>query len=212
MKTILCFGDSLTWGTDAATGGRHGYADLWPSSLKAHLGGEIDVVAEGLGGRTTAYDDPTALAERAGTKILPTLLSSHEPIDLVIIMLGTNDLKAKVAGRAIDAMLGMERLVEQVKHHTWRPLYEAPEVLIVAPPIICETADPIFSAMYSGAIEQSEMLASYYADLADEMGCGFFDASSVAVTTPIDGVHLDADNTRAIGKGLAPIVRVMLGI
>lgn len=212
MKTILCFGDSLTWGTDAATGGRHGYADRWPSLLKAHLGGEIDVIAEGLGGRTTAYDDPTALAERAGTKILPTLLSSHEPIDLVIIMLGTNDLKAKVAGRAIDAMLGMERLVEQVKHHTWRPLYEAPEVLIVAPPIICETADPIFSAMYSGAIEQSEMLASYYADLADEMGCGFFDASSVAVTTPIDGVHLDADNTRAIGKGLAPIVRVMLGI
>ncbi|GLQ39260.1 arylesterase [Rhizobium albus] len=212
MKTILCFGDSLTWGTDAATGGRHDYADRWPSSLKAHLGGEIDVIAEGLGGRTTAYDDPTALAERAGTKILPTLLSSHEPIDLVIIMLGTNDLKAKVAGRAIDAMLGMERLVEQVKHHTWRPLYDAPEVLIVAPPIICETADPIFSAMYSGAIEQSEMLGSFYADLADEMGCGFFDASSVAVTTPIDGVHLDADNTRAIGKGIAPIVRVMLGI
>jgi lysophospholipase L1-like esterase len=212
MKTILCFGDSLTWGTDAATGGRHSYADRWPSSLKAHLGGEVDVIAEGLGGRTTAYDDPTALAERAGTKILPTLLSSHEPIDLVIIMLGTNDLKAKVAGRAIDAMLGMERLVEQVKHHTWRPLYDVPEVLIVAPPILCETADPIFSAMYSGAIEQSEMLASFYADLADEMGCGFFDASSVAVTTPIDGVHLDADNTRAIGKGLAPIVRVMLGI
>jgi lysophospholipase L1-like esterase len=212
MKTILCFGDSLTWGACAETGGRHPFRYRWPNVLQAALGENVHVVAEGLGGRTTAYDDPTALAERNGTKVLPTLLSSHEPLDLVIIMLGSNDMKPKVAGKAIDAMLGMERLVEQVQHHTWRQPDERPEVLIVAPPVLCETANPIFAAIYAGSIGESKMIASYYADLADEMGCGFYDASSVAKTTPLDGVHLDAENTRAIGKGLAPIVRVMLGL
>ena len=212
MKTILCFGDSLTWGSDAATRGRHRLDDRWPSVLKAALGEGVHVVAEGLGGRTTAYDDMTAPGERNGTRILPTLLSSHAPLDLVIIMLGTNDLKPTVAGRAIDARLGMERLVEIVQHHAWPLEMEPPGVLIVAPPVISETADPIFSAIYAGSIEQSAMLASYYADLADEMGCGFYDAARVAKTTPLDGVHLDAENTRAIGKGLAPIVRVMLGL
>ena len=66
--------------------------------------------------------------------------------------------------------------------------------------------------MYTGAVEQSSMLASLYADLADEMGCGFFDAGSVASTTPLDGVHLDAENTRAIGRGLEPMVRMMAGL
>lgn len=212
MKSILCFGDSLTWGADAETGGRHPFEYRWPNSLQKALGEDVHVIAEGLGGRTTAYDDPTSLAERNGTKILPTLLSSHEPLDLVIIMLGSNDMKPKVAGRAIDAMLGMERLVEQVRHHTWRDQDNQPDTLIVAPPVLCETANPIFAAIYAGSIGDSKMIASYYADLADEMGCGFFDAASVAKTTPLDGVHLDAENTRAIGKGLAPIVRVMLGL
>ncbi|WP_099867745.1 SGNH/GDSL hydrolase family protein [Pararhizobium haloflavum] len=212
MKTVLCFGDSLTWGADAETGGRHPFGYRWPNVLQKALGDGVHVIAEGLGGRTTAYDDPTALAERSGTKMLPTLLSSHEPLDLVVIMLGSNDMKPKVAGRAIDAMLGMERLVEQVKHHAWRQESDPPDVLLVAPPVLCETANPIFGAIYAGSIEESKMIASYYADLADEMGCGFFDAASVATTTPLDGVHLDAENTRAIGKGLAPIVRVMLGL
>jgi lysophospholipase L1-like esterase len=213
MKNVLCYGDSLTWGSDAATRGRHGLADRWPSVLQAQLGGDIvHVVAEGLGGRTTAYDDYSAPTTRNGTKLLPTLLSSHAPLDLVILMLGTNDLKPGVAGRAIDARRGMERLVEIVQHHAWPLVMERPEILIVAPPIIVETADPIFSAIYRGSIEESHMLASYYADLADETGCGFYDTASVAVATPLDGVHLDAENTRAIGKGLAPIVRVMLGL
>ena len=66
--------------------------------------------------------------------------------------------------------------------------------------------------MFAGGIEQSKMLASLYADLADETGCGFYDAGSVAQTSPVDGVHLDAANTRAIGKGLEPVVRMMLGL
>lgn len=212
MKTVLCYGDSLTWGLDAATGGRHELADRWPSVLQAALGDGVQVIAEGLNGRTTAYDDDTAAADRNGVRLLPTVLSTHAPLDLVIIMLGTNDMKKRVAGRAIDARVGMGRLVEIVRHHAWPLDTETPDVLIVAPPVVRDTGDPVFAAMFAGAPEESAMLASYYADLADETECGFYDAANVAETTPIDGVHLDAENTRAIGKGLAPVVRVMLGL
>ncbi|MCO6385749.1 SGNH/GDSL hydrolase family protein [Aliihoeflea sp. 40Bstr573] len=213
MKTILCYGDSITWGSDAETGGRHAFEDRWPNVLQAALGPDIQVIAEGLRGRTTAFDEHLADCDRNGARILPTVLYTHAPIDLVIILLGSNDMKPAIAGTALAAMQGMRRLVELVKFNAMRDgQSEPPAVLIVAPPPLCETANTEYSAMFAGGVEQSRMLASFYADLADEWGCGFFDAGSVAETTPVDGVHLDAENTRAIGRGLEPIVRMMLGI
>jgi lysophospholipase L1-like esterase len=212
MKTVLCFGDSLTWGFDAQGRGRHAYEDRWPSVLEAALGERVTVIAEGLNGRTTGYDDHLADCDRNGVKNLPTVLHTHMPIDLVIVMLGTNDLKPMIAGSAHAARAGIQRLVGLIRHHEYSFDFDAPEVLIVSPPSFSETADPIFSAVYRGTREESTMLASLYRDLADELGCGFFDAGSVAKTSPVDGVHLDAENTRAIGRGLEPIVRVMLGL
>ncbi|KQV42501.1 MULTISPECIES: SGNH/GDSL hydrolase family protein [unclassified Rhizobium] len=213
MKTILCYGDSLTWGYDAGSQGRHALQDRWPSVLAKVLGPDVHVVAEGLNGRTTAYDDHLADCDRNGARILPTILHSHDPLDLVILLLGTNDMKPLIHGTAFGAVQGLERLIELVRKHAWS--FEAdstPEILVVAPPPICETANEAFAAMFAGTLEQSAMLASLYADLADEKGCGFFDAGSVAETTPLDGIHLDAENTRAIGRGLEPIVRMMLGL
>lgn len=212
MKTVLCFGDSLTWGYDAQNRGRHAYEYRWPSVLEATLGKSVSVIAEGLNGRTTGYDDHLADCDRNGVKNLPTVLHSHMPLDLVIVMLGTNDLKPMIAGSAHAARAGMQRLVGLIRNHDYSFDFGAPEILVVAPPSMCETADPVFSAVYRGSIAESQMLASLYRDLADDLGCGFFDAGSVAVTTPVDGVHLDADNTRAIGRGLEPIVRMMLGL
>ncbi len=102
--------------------------------------------------------------------------------------------------------------MQLIRYHAWPFEYETPEILIVSPPLIRETANSDYAAAFAGAIEQSKMLATFYRDMADEMGCGFFDAASVAVATPIDGVHLDAENTRAIGRGLEPIVRMQLGL
>ncbi|OJV04623.1 SGNH/GDSL hydrolase family protein [Shinella sp. NM-101] len=213
MKTVLCYGDSLTWGYNAETLDRHAFEDRWPSVLARALGPEVTVIAEGLNGRTTAYDDHLADCDRNGARILPTILHSHDPIDLVILLLGANDMKPAVCGTAFGAMQGMERLVSLVRHHAWPfDAQEGPEVLIVSPPPLCETANTAFAAMFAGGVEQSSMLATLYADLADETGCGFFDAGSVAETTPLDGVHLDVRNTRAVGKGLEPVVRMMLGI
>jgi lysophospholipase L1-like esterase len=213
MKTILCYGDSITWGSDAETGGRHAFGDRWPNVLQKALGSDAMVIAEGLRGRTTAYDEHLADCDRNGARILPTVLYTHAPLDLVIIMLGSNDMKPAIAGSALAAMQGMRRLISLVQVNALRDgSAEPPAVLVVAPPPLCETADPEFSAMFAGGVEQSKMLASFYADLADESGCGFFDAGSVAKTTPVDGVHLDAENTRAIGRGLEPMVRLMLGL
>lgn len=211
-KTVLCYGDSLTWGYDVDGPGRHALEDRWPSVLQNALGEGAHVVAEGLNGRTTAFDDHLAGADRNGARILPTILMSHAPIDLIVIMLGSNDMKPFICGHAVGARQGMRRLVDIVRNHDY-PLDEAaPDILIVAPPPLCETGDPDFAASFKGGVEQSRMLASFYSELADLEGCGFFDAGSVATTTPIDGVHLDARNTRAIGKGLEPIVRMMLGL
>ncbi|WP_320195257.1 SGNH/GDSL hydrolase family protein [Agrobacterium rosae] len=212
-KTVLCYGDSLTWGFDAENLGRHAFEDRWPSVLQKALGTDVNVIAEGLNGRTTAYDDHLADCDRNGARILPTLLHSHAPLDLVIIMLGTNDLKRGIgSGNAVGAVKGVERLINLVRSHVWSFDDEQPEILIVSAPHICETGNETFAAMYAGAIEQSQMMGSLYRDLADDKGCGFFDAASVAVTTPVDGVHLDAENTRAIGRGLEPVVRMMLGL
>ena len=213
MKTILCYGDSLTWGSDAETGGRHARQDRWPVVLQAALGDDAQVIAEGLRGRTTAFDEHLADCDRNGARILPTVLYTHAPVDLVILLLGTNDMKPAIAGTAVAAMQGMRRLVSLIELNALRDgSAEPPAILIVAPPPLCETANHEYSAMFAGGIEQSKMLASLYADLADETGCGFYDAGSVAQTSPVDGVHLDAANTRAIGKGLESVVRMMLGL
>jgi lysophospholipase L1-like esterase len=212
MKTVLCYGDSLTWGYSAEIIGRHEFADRWPNVLAAGLGAGVTVIAEGLNGRTTAFDDPTDGADRNGARTLPTVLSTHTPLDLIIVMLGANDMKGWVHGQAIAAREGMERIIDVVRGHGYPLNGKAPDILIVSPPPLCETAEPRFAAMFEGGVAQSQMLASLYADLADETDCGFFDAGSVAKTTPLDGVHLDAANTRAIGRGLEPVVRMMLGL
>ena len=111
MKTVLCYGDSITWGSNAETGERHAFEDCWPNVLQKALGADVRVITEGLRGRTTAYDEHLADCDRNGARILPTILYTHAPLDLVIFMLGSNDMKPAIAGSALAAMQGMRRLV-----------------------------------------------------------------------------------------------------
>ncbi|MDZ5697739.1 SGNH/GDSL hydrolase family protein [Chelativorans sp. M5D2P16] len=210
MKTILCYGDSLTWGYDAEGPGRHAYEDRWPSVLQAKLDGTAQVIPEGLNGRTTAYDDWLSGADRNGARLLPALLTTHAPLDLVVILLGSNDMKPFVCGRAIGARQGMQRLVDIVRGHDYPLDAPPPSILLVAPPPLCATDDPDFAAMFDGGIAESAKLAPLYAQVAKETGCAFFDAGAVARTTALDGVHLDAQNTRAVGAALEPVVRDIL--
>lgn len=210
MKTVLCYGDSLTWGYDAAGQGRHAFEDRWPSVLQAELGGAARVIPEGLNGRTTAFDDHLADCDRNGARTLPTILATHAPLDLIVLLLGTNDMKSFICGRAIGARQGMGRLVDIVRSLNYPMAAAAPKVLLVSPPLVRETTNVNFAAMYGESIAESRKLAPFYAALAVEVDCGFFDAGSVAEATPLDGIHLDAENTRRIGVALAPKVREML--
>jgi len=216
MKNILCYGDSLTWG--AVPGGdRHDFADRWPTVLGAELGQELGadkvrIIAEGLGGRNTVFDDFSAAADRNGARILPTILGTHQPLDCVIIMLGTNDMKPHVAASAPAAAMGMKRLAEIIRTFPWWADYMAPKIILVSPPHCVKTDNADLGPMFEGAPGESAKLALEYQRVAVEIGCEFFDAASVARASPVDGVHLDAANTIAIGKALAPMVKNLLKI
>lgn len=207
MKQILAFGDSLTWGSDPHTGGRHAAADRWPVALGEGLP-EAEVITEGLRGRTAAHSRHTACVEMRGDAVLPMLLHSHAPLDLVVIMLGTNEIYETRPNHLIRD--GLERLVEIIRHHPWRmPGATAPQVLLVSPPpvTLCETSD-VTPAM----VEQSDMLADVIEALADRLGCGFFDAGQVARASAADGYHLEAADSRALGQALRLPVAAMLAL
>jgi len=211
MKNILAFGDSLTWGYVAAKDARHSFEDRWPNALSAGLGGKARIIEEGQNGRTTVFDDETTFESRNGAVALPLLLISHQPLDLVIIMLGTNDIKFAARCRAFDSSLGMERLIQIVKTANYVKGFEVPEILIMSPPSLVPTEDEWFNDLWGHAIVESKLFAKHYARLAAEQGVHFFDAGSVAVADKTDGGHLDAANTRAIGVALVPVVRKILG-
>ncbi|MEC5321650.1 SGNH/GDSL hydrolase family protein [Aurantimonas sp. A3-2-R12] len=211
MKTVLCYGDSLTWGYDSETGLRHAFDDRWPNVLAKALGDDVVVITDALNGRTTVFDDQMVMAERNGVKTIATALGAHQPLDLVILMLGTNDLKRHTGGgRVFESRQGMERLVEIVQGFPYQRGYGAPKILIVAPPMFCETMEPDFALLFGHGVEESQHFRSAFTKVAEEYGCAFFDASEVCETTELDGVHLSAAHTRALGEELVEPVRAIL--
>ncbi len=212
MKTVLCYGDSLTWGYIPDGSGRHAFKDRWPHVLQAELGDAVHVIADGLNGRTTVFDDHMSGFERNGAKTLTTTLGTHFPLDLVIIMLGTNDMKHVLCANAFGAKRGMQRLIEIVRTTPYQFDTKAPAVMIMSPPPLGDMGGEEFELIFEGGIEQSRLLSDFYRDAAKLADCTFFDAGSVAKTSSLDGVHLDAENTRAIGMAIAPIVRDILDL
>lgn len=207
MIDILAFGDSLTWGADPATGDRHPYDSRWPAVLEAGLAGQARVIAEGLGGRTTCFDDHAAPNDRNATRALPMLLGSHQPLGLVIIMLGTNDLKPYLCGLASGAQAGMRRLIQITRTFPYKtPI--PPRILIVAPPpCVPVNGGP---PAQDRPIAESHRFAPLYRDLATAESVAFFDAGTVCVASEIDGVHMTAAATADLGRALVPVVRNLL--
>lgn len=212
MKSILAFGDSLTWGAMAGPRTRHPHDVRWPNVLAAGLNGKARVIEEGMNGRTTVFPDPTASPDRNGAAGLPILLMSHQPFDLLIIMLGTNDLKFANRCRAFDASMGIARLVEITRQFVYNANYKAPQILIVSPPHLVKSQDPWFSDLWDHAIPESKLFAQHYRRVADESSCHFFDAATAATADSVDGGHLDAANTRKLGEALVPVVKRILEI
>jgi lysophospholipase L1-like esterase len=213
MTSILAFGDSLTWGADPASGARHPLASRWPevveTLLKQEIGPDVRVISDGLGGRTTAYDEYTGPCDRNGSRALPVALGCHMPLDLVILMLGTNDLKQAVHGTAFGAASGIKRLIQIVHCFPFdKPGMRMPKVLVVAPPHVREAGGGPPAAGRS--IAQSQLFAALYRQMAADHGAAFADAAVYCTASQDDGVHLDRENTEALGRGLVAPIRTAL--
>ena len=208
MKSILVYGDSLVWGRNAINRNRHEYEDRWPNVLSASLE-NVKVWEAGLGGRTTDLDFP-GLPGRNGLDYLPVALLQAAPLDLVILALGTNDLFAEADRKPQDTVNAMRSLVKVTRdlptaQGSSVPNTSPPRVMIVAPP----NCLPLPSVTGEGFPELDKLtrwlpeLAKLYGELATEQNTYFADAAQLCEADPVDGLHLDVENTRKLGVGIA---------
>lgn len=209
MPVVVCYGDSNTHGYDAATGGRFPREIRWPGVLAAELRGVADVIEEGLNGRTTIWDDPM-LDGRNGRDYLLPCLRSHAPVDVVVIMLGTNDTKGILRLAAPDIAHGAGALADLARTSGTGPSGGSPRVLLVAPPLLGELTDVAEVWGFGEARAKSEQFARLYRVVAEQRGLPFLDAATVAEVDPADGVHLTAAGQGALGRAIAEVVRGIL--
>lgn len=209
MKRILCYGDSNTWGADPLGGPRFGAEVRYTGVLARSLGAGFTVIEEGLGGRTTVLDDPFEPWRNGRTYLRPCLLS-HNPLDLVTLMLGTNDLKLRHGVTPQDSGIGIEALVGDIR---WLLADHPPRILVIAPvppgaPIRRHARlGPMFG---EDSPERGRAMTPVYEATARALGCDFFDAGQYAALEHGDGLHLNAADHQAVGQALAEKVRAIL--
>lgn len=198
-RTVLCFGDSNTYGSvPGEVGGRFARDIRWPGVLARELGDGWQVVEEGLPGRTTVFDDPL-LPHRRGAGYLPPCLVSHAPLDVVVIFLGTNDLKARLAAGASDIAAGVRVLARTVLDSCTGPGGEAPRVLLLGLPRLGAPLGPEFN----GADDKAAELPRHLAQEAAMLGVELLDLADVVTYSQLDGIHLDAAGHSAVGEAVA---------
>lgn len=203
MPVILCYGDSNTHGFDPASGRRFPRGVRWPGVVKRELGDEFEVVEEGLNGRTTVWEDPFTEGRNGRTYLMPCLMS-HRPVDLVVLMLGTNDLKDVFRVGAAEIASGLATLVELIQRSGAGHEGRAPHVLLVVPPLVGSRSRGLWSGR---ACEESRRLLGYCQTVAEDARCSLVDAGAIVSPSSIDDVHLDASGHERLGRALASEVQ-----
>ena len=201
-KRILCYGDSNTWGWVPSSMGieRYPINERWPGILQEKLGSGYEIIEEGLGGRTTMFDDPRPdFPERNGAKTLPIILESHLPLDFVILMLGTTDTKEMMGLSGAEITAGMKSLIEIVKGYKTLKGTNPPQILIVVPPIVLETAD-FASKLFRGGSEKANDLRQLYNDLAETEKVFYLDPTQDVKVDSSEGVHIDSRNHEILAE------------
>jgi len=209
MVEVLCYGDSNTWGYNPLTKERYEKDERWTGVLQKTLGSDCHIIEEGLNGRTTVWDDPIEGYKNGKTYLIPCL-ETHKPLDLVIIMLGTNDMKKRFSLSAYDIAQGAGALVDVVNKSNCGRMEKPPRVLLLAPPPLGKLTE--FAEMFEGGTEKSRRLSQHYRNAALEYGCEFFDTSTVIRSSDVDGVHLEKEDHEALGKAVAEIVKRILDL
>lgn len=216
MKTILCFGDSNTYGHIPPNGGRYPYEVRWPGAMQLLLGRDsYYVIEEGLNSRTTVHEDALYDDNKSGLALLPALIKSHMPLDLCILMLGSNDMKQRFSMQAADIARACALLIRTARQVSAEKSADGTPVpvLLVAPP-------PITPALLSGgcagefgerALHISAELSPWLEQTARSAGAAFLDAAALVTPSEIDGLHLSAEGHQLLARAMADKVKELLG-
>lgn len=209
QRTILCYGDSNTWGyvpTDNPNGAMQRYSrhERWPGLLQTYLGDKYYVIEEGLNGRTTNVDYHIP-PDRNGKTYLPPCLYTHAPIDLVILSLGGNDLKKYFDRTAEDICNGLADLISIIQSSVYGNNFQhAPDMLLLSPPkispIIEQYKDDDGIFVFEGAIKKINMFIPLYANLAKEKNCFYLDVTERVSPSTIDGLHFDSTGHQILAQ------------
>ena len=211
MKKILAYGDSNTWGFIPGTFNavnctalRYPKEERWAGVMAQRLGNKYEVIEEGLCGRTTVLNDPLMPVMTNGKSYLLPCLLSHGPLDLIIIMLGTNDLKQRFNLSPFEVSCGMRQLIILA-----RTVAPNAKILVISPAV---TIDDIgdFKHDFKGAHCKSKDLAKYYKEVCTIEQCNYFDAATVCISSAIDGIHLDSASQISLGAEVANLVKEIL--
>lgn len=208
LKTVLCYGDSNTHGYIAGTGERYPFNIRWTGVLQEVLGGEIRVIEEGLNGRTTVYDDPLR-ADRNGATFLPLVLESHAPIDILVLMLGTNDVLQNQTATVIDAAHGVSTLIDLTRETCIRLGLTMPQIILVSPPLLTRQLK-VGEQCGSRNSPKTDSFSTQYQAIAHKQKCIFVDASKIVSASKIDGIHLESDDHQKLGCEIARIVKEII--
>jgi len=197
---VLCYGDSNTWGYVPVSETRYPVDVRWTGVLQSLLGEDYWVVEEGFNGRTTNIEDPDSPAKN-GLQYLYPCLRTHNPIDIIILLLGTNDTKLKFNRGAGDIAAGIKALLDEIRQTAWNKEGKIPRILLLAPPLVDDTVESAREE-FAGAAEKSALLPALYAKLAREYGAHFQDGSQWVSPSSKDGIHLEPAGHRMIAEKL----------
>lgn len=203
MRNILCYGDSNTWGAVPGTLVRHPYDVRWPGVMATELGQNFRIIEDGINGRTTVWDDPDNQC-RNGLQSLGYSLYRSKPLDLIIVMLGTNDLDytdAKGYYEGISILAKRILLANRCYPGTSNIFLDKPRLLLVSPIEFCS-----HMPQYQEALK----FAIYTEQLANELKIPWLNAAEFAKPSEIDGCHMDAENHFNLGKAIAMKVKELL--
>lgn len=210
MKRILCFGDSNTWGYAPKDGYRFDENTRWTGLLQNALP-DYRIIEEGLNGRTAVWDDPIEGYKNGKPYLIPCL-ESQSPLDLVILMLGTNDCKTRFGLTASDVAAGVRELANLILQSTAGRDGKAPRLLVMCPPYTNYAREADYCSSFDDNSNRiSRELPAKFARFTREIGCEYLDLSQIAVTSEKDGIHLNPDQHQKVAAAVKAKVLEIFG-
>jgi len=208
-KTVLLYGDSIFWGVDATTGQRHERANRVDTIVQQMLGDDVEVVGEGFRGRTM-FGENGFFPERDGLAQFGPIFASHLPIDVVVIMLGTNDLNSKALHPANEIAESIPKYVEKMQYWCDFMGFSLPSLLIVSPPDVDQQSIKKFSEVFAGTVDRIAPAVDALQQVAQRDGHAFLDSRQIARSINTDGIHLDAAETKKLADAITAQVVALL--